>query len=36
MTENNIPGTIKKVESDGACLFKSVLEVLRLNSNDNA
>ena len=36
MAENNIPGTIKQVERDGACLFNSVLEVLGINTKHNA
>ena len=36
MRENNIPGTIKRVEGDGACLFNSVLEVLGINTKHNS
>ena len=36
MVENNIPGTIKQVECDGACLFNSVFEVLGINTKQNA
>ena len=36
MTEKNIPGKIKRVDGDGACLFNSVLEVLGINTRHNA
>ena len=36
MKDNNIPGTIKQVKGDGACLFNSVLEVLGINNKKNA
>lgn len=36
MVENNIPGKIKRVECDGACLFNSVLEVLGINTKNNS
>ena len=36
MAEKNIPGIIKQVKGDGACLFNSVLEVLGINTRHNA
>ena len=36
MAEKNIPGKVKQVYGDGACLFNSVLEVLGINTRENA